>query len=106
LHLISDLGQWWERCYHLPIPLGGIALRRTLDINEQRAFARILRRSVEYAMQHPNDSRLFVKKYAQELNDEVINSHIKMFVNDYTLSVGAKGRQAIRKLVKTAMQRY
>jgi 1,4-dihydroxy-6-naphthoate synthase len=102
LHLIADLGAWWEAHYHLPIPLGGIGIQRTLPAEQQQAFARVLRRSVDYALQNSADSRFFVKHYAQELSDTVIDSHIKMFVNNYTQSLGKDGRLAVNALLANA----
>jgi 1,4-dihydroxy-6-naphthoate synthase len=99
LRLLMDLGQWWEQHYHLPIPLGGIAMSRTLQIEKQRVFARVMRSSVNYAIQNPDASRHFVKHYAKELNDDIINKHINMFVNNYTENLGATGRQAVRKIL-------
>jgi 1,4-dihydroxy-6-naphthoate synthase len=98
LALIADMGQWWEQRYGLPIPLGGIVMQRALPDADKQRFARVLRRSVEYGLQNPKESITFVRHYAQELDESVIDKHIKMFVNEYTVSLGEKGRQAIRQL--------
>ncbi|GHT74278.1 1,4-dihydroxy-6-naphtoate synthase [Bacteroidia bacterium] len=99
LCLVADLGAWWEAHYHLPIPLGGIGIRRTLPVEQQRSFARVLRRSVDYALQNPKESAAFVQHYAQELSREVREQHIKMFVNNYTQSLGTEGRKAIQLII-------
>ncbi|GHT13012.1 1,4-dihydroxy-6-naphtoate synthase [Bacteroidia bacterium] len=100
LQLVADLGEWWQTQHHLPIPLGGIAIRRSLPAMQQQAFARVLRRSVDYALQNPTQSTAFVQHYAQELSPQVIEQHIKMFVNHHTQSLGEEGRQAICKLLQ------
>jgi 1,4-dihydroxy-6-naphthoate synthase len=98
LHLLADLGHKWEQRTGLPVPLGCIAISHRVEPQQRQAFARVMRRSVDYAMQHPNASRAFVKRHAQELSDAVIDQHIAMFVNDYTRSLGSEGRRAIENL--------
>ncbi|MDR3328611.1 MAG: 1,4-dihydroxy-6-naphthoate synthase [Prevotellaceae bacterium] len=104
LRLLADLGQAWEQRSGLPIPLGCICIRRDIDREQQQAFARTLRRSVDYALQNPHESRPFVKRYAQELSDEVIGKHIAMFVNEHTRSLGSEGRRAVSALFEAARQ--
>ncbi|MDR2938057.1 MAG: 1,4-dihydroxy-6-naphthoate synthase [Prevotellaceae bacterium] len=96
LRLLADLGAKWEERSGLPIPLGCICVRRNVTREQQQAMARAMRRSVEYAMQNPSESRAFVKQHAQELSDEVTNKHIAMFVNEYTRSLGEEGRNAVK----------
>ncbi|MDR3365875.1 MAG: 1,4-dihydroxy-6-naphthoate synthase [Prevotellaceae bacterium] len=102
LHLLSDLGQAWEERSGLPIPLGCICISKRVDGEQQQAFGRTLRRSVDYALQNPRESRTFVRRYARELSDEVIDKHIAMFVNSYTQSLGSEGRKAVAALLKLA----
>lgn len=87
-----------ERRTSLPLPLGGIVMRRTLGEETIGRFERLLRRSIEYAFAHPDVSRPFVKEHAQELEDDVIDKHIALFVNDFSLSLGAQGRAAMKAL--------
>ena len=98
LELVADLGIEWERRTGLPLPLGGIVVRRSLPEEVFRRFERVLRRSIEYAFAHPSESRAYVKAHAQELDDEVIDKHIALFVNEYSLSLGADGRAAVEAL--------
>ncbi len=105
LRLLADLGAEWEKRSGLPIPLGCICVRRNLPLEQQRAFARVLRRSVEYALRNPAESRTFVKRHSQELSDEVIDKHIAMFVNDYTLSLGVEGKNAVERFFAEATKR-
>ena len=96
---IIDLGEWWEEETGLPIPLGCIAIRRDAPfISFKKDIESILRKSVQYAFDHPAASRGFVKTHAQELEDEVIDEHIRLYVNDLTLSLGDKGTRAVQIL--------
>ena len=101
LELVADLGIEWERRTGLPLPLGGIVVRRSLPDEVFRRFERVLRRSIEYAFARPSESRDYIKAHAQELEDEVIDKHIALFVNEYSLSLGPEGRAAIEALTGT-----
>ena len=98
LELVADLGLEWEARTQLPLPLGGIVVRRDLPQDVQQRVERVLRRSIEYAFANPMTSRDFVKQYAQELEDDVIDKHIALFVNENSLSLGAEGRAAMTTL--------
>jgi 1,4-dihydroxy-6-naphthoate synthase len=97
LELVADLGLEWERKTSLPLPLGGIVIRKELEAYSPQV-ERILRRSIEYAFEHPMASREYVKAHAQEMEDDVIDKHIALFVNDFSLSLGAEGRRAVKLL--------
>ena len=96
LELVADLGLEWEQRMALPLPLGSIVAAR--DMNIAKEFEELLRRSIKYAFDHPEVSREYVKMHAQELDDSVIDSHIALFVNDFSLSLGDEGRRAVRAL--------
>lgn len=98
---LMDLGEWWENETGFPIPLGGILARRDLGATVIGKIDRLIRRSLEYAFQHPLEPREYIKKNAQELDDDVIDQHIKLYVNDHTLDIG-DGITAVEKLLKTA----
>ena len=98
LELAADLGQLWEQRTGLPLPLGLIAVRRDLPEGVQALIESTLRRSIEYAFANPQASRGYVKEHARELEDEVIDKHIAMFVNDFSLSLGDEGRRAVEML--------
>jgi 1,4-dihydroxy-6-naphthoate synthase len=100
LELVADLGIEWERQTSLPLPLGIITARKTLGKEQIRAFEALLRESIAYAFAHPKASRDFIKDHAQELEDDVIEKHIALFVNDFSLSLGDEGRRAIEELVR------
>ncbi|MHC1779307.1 MAG: 1,4-dihydroxy-6-naphthoate synthase [Bacteroidales bacterium] len=98
LALIMDLGQnWQERC-SLPVPLGGIAVKREMDNNLQRKINRILKRSIEYAFENPMKSSEYVASNAREMEQDIQRKHIEMFVNSYTLEISDSGERAVEKL--------
>ncbi len=100
LELVADLGLLWEERKSLPLPLGAIAIRRDIDPETQQLFQSLLRESIEYAFAHPTESRHFIKAHAQEMDDKVIDSHIALFVNQYSVDLGDEGRNAIEELIK------
>ncbi len=104
LSLVADLGTRWEEQTQLPLPLGAIAMRRDVDIEIRNCFERVLRRSIEYAFAHPEHSRQFIKEHAQEMDDRVIEQHIALFVNDFSIEIGESGRAAIERLTNLNTQ--
>jgi 1,4-dihydroxy-6-naphthoate synthase len=105
LQALLDLGSWWEQHTRLPIPLGGIAVRRDLDPILQRRINRALHRSVEYALQHPEEPMPYVRQYAQTMEKEVMRAHIQLYVNDFSLQLGSAGRQAVEQLLRMGKER-
>ncbi len=105
LHKILDLGQWWEETTGRPIPLGGILIKRSLGAGLIREFDQALRRSVEFAFAHPELSRPYIKDHAQELADTVIDSHIGLYVNPFSLDLGEDGLAAVTTLLARAEER-
>lgn len=102
---LVDLGEWWERETGLPIPLGAIVGDRRLGPPLLREVQRALRRSVIYARRHPEESREYVARHAQELSPEVIRAHIDLYVNDFTEDLGSEGTHAVRVLFRRAEER-
>jgi 1,4-dihydroxy-6-naphthoate synthase len=100
LKLVADLGELWETNTQLPVPLGCIAIKRNLPAEIQQKFASILRKSVEFAMRNPHESLPFVRKHAKEMDDETVQKHIKLFVNDFTVNIGTKGKEAIEFFIE------
>ena len=100
LELVADLGLEWERQMGLPLPLGSIIIDRSLGEEVARDVERLIRRSIEYAFSNPALSRDFIKSHAQELEDDVIDKHISLFVNDFSLTLGDEGRRAVEELTK------
>ncbi len=100
---IADLGELWEKKTSLPIPLGGIAIKRSLPDELKKQVERILKRSIEFAFAHPESSEIFVKQHSQEMSPEVCKKHIALYVNDYSLDLGQKGRDAIGEMLRDKM---
>ncbi|MEM9887921.1 MAG: 1,4-dihydroxy-6-naphthoate synthase [Bacteroidota bacterium] len=99
---IIDLGEFWESTYQLPIPLGGIVIQRSLPKQIQQSVNRVLRRSVEYAFENETVTMPFVRQYAQEMEEQVMKQHIALYVNDYTIDLGVKGKAAVHQLFEVA----
>jgi 1,4-dihydroxy-6-naphthoate synthase len=108
LKKVIDLGQWWsdnvrtpseEKKTKSPIPLGGIAIKKAFPESLRNKVNRVIRRSVEFAFANPDSSKTFIKKHAQEMNDEVIQKHVHLYVNEFTLTLGKQGKNAINALL-------
>lgn len=105
LRKIADLGEWWETKYRMPIPLGGIAARKSLGKEQLEKINRVIRRSVEYAFAHPGDSSDYVCAHAQEMDPQVMQQHIDLYVNDYSVDLGEEGKSAIDTLYRVALEK-
>jgi len=103
LTLIADLGLWWREQTGLPIPLGGIVARKSLGAETISRFEALLRESIENSMADPDGTREYVLKHAAEMDPDVLNKHIKTFVNDYSLDLGDEGRSAVEEMSSRAM---
>jgi len=103
---IADLGEFWEEQTGLPIPLGIIVINRKIPADTALKVNRIIRRSLEYAYHNPFASYDFVKSNAAEMSNEVINNHIKLFVNKHTLNLGKGGKKAISELFRIAREKH
>jgi len=99
LACLADLGFWWERETGLPIPLGAIIARRTLDLPR---LATVVRESVERAWADPSASREYVATHAQEMDPQVQRRHIELYVNGYTRELGEEGYAAAAALLSRA----
>jgi len=103
LRKIADLGEYWENLTGLPVPLGAIVVKRSLPEDISLKVNRIIGRSLEYAYNNPEAAFSFVRQHAKETDADVIRSHIKLYVNDYTKRLGMEGRKAVNKFFSTAM---
>lgn len=99
---IRDLGDWWEGETGLPVPLAGICARTDLGAARVAELERAIRASVQYAFDHPEASRAYVRAHAQEMSDAVCDQHIALYVNAHSLDVGEDGLAAIARLVGAA----
>ena len=106
LEKVRDLGEFWEKETGLPIPLGGIVINRNLPFEIQKKFERVLRKSVEYAFENRESSSEFVIVHAQEMQTEVIDAHINLYVNEFSISLGEVGRRAVEKVFEKSAKNY
>jgi len=104
LKKIIDLGEFWESLIHAPIPLGGIVIKRNLSLDVKQKVDRIIRKSVEYAFAHPADSKPFIKEHAQEMDEAVMQKHIDLYVNQYSIDLGELGKKAVDLLMNKAKE--
>ena len=102
LKKIVDLGEFWESQTGAPIPLGGIAVRRSLPDEVKKKINRVMRRSVEYAFAHREASLPYVRQHAQEMSEDVMYRHIDLYVNDYSVDLGDGGKIAVETLFAKA----
>ncbi len=98
LSLIVDLGEFWKKETNTPIPLGCIVMRKDLPYKE--ALESMIRESIKYSKNNPNEVMPFIKKYSQELDDKVIMSHINTYVNEYSFDLAEQGRASIDIFLK------
>ncbi len=98
LKKIADLGEEWESNFAVPVPLGGIIIRKDLGEAIIKKADQLMKDSVAFAMANPSASANFVKKHAQDMTDDVIRKHIGLYVNDFSADLGEKGKKAIEFL--------
>jgi 1,4-dihydroxy-6-naphthoate synthase len=99
LHLVQDLGEWWHGQTGLPLPLGGNAIRRDLGPQTIRAVSRLLLESIRYALSHRQEALAYALRFARGTEPGLADQFIGMYVNDYTLDYGPRGRQAVREFL-------
>jgi 1,4-dihydroxy-6-naphthoate synthase len=104
LLLLQDLGVWWEQETGFPIPLGGIAAKRSLGKEKIQAIDRCIRASVSSAFAGPEAGMDYIRQHAQELDDKVIRDHIGLYVNQFSLDLGAEGVGAVREFLERGRQ--
>jgi len=101
LSLLADLGSWWEKDTNLPIPLGAIIARRSLNLPSITGW---IQASVKYAWAHPDESKEYILHHSQELSNEVTQAHIKLYVNEFSENMGESGYKAVEALLSRAAQ--
>ena len=98
LKKIIDLGAYWEETQQLPIPLGGIIAKKTIDPAIIQEVDALIKQSIEYAFAHYPIVAPYVSEHAQEMSEEVMRQHINLYVNNFSLDLGTEGLQAVEKL--------
>lgn len=102
---LIDLGSFWEQQSGSLIPLGGIVCRRNFDVPLKQKIDLLVRNSIEYAFQNRASSEAFVKLHAQEMKESVIQQHIDLYVNQYSIDLGIEGRAAVEQLFQQAKEK-
>jgi 1,4-dihydroxy-6-naphthoate synthase len=99
LGLVIDLGVWWQGKTDLPLPLGGNVVRRDLGAETMRQISRLLKESTRYALAHRDEALDYALKYARDMDKGLADRFVGMYVNDWTLDYGPRGRQAVQRLL-------
>lgn len=97
---LMDLGSYWEEKTSLPIPLGGIAVRRSFNKDRLVEINEMMQKSVEFAFANPKTSMPYVKRYAANMDTDVMQQHINLYVNNETIKIDEQGKKAVRTLAK------
>jgi 1,4-dihydroxy-6-naphthoate synthase len=100
LHLIVDLGVWWQERTGLPLPLGGNVVRRDLGPATIKDISRLLKESIRYSLAHRDDALNYALQYARDMDRKLADQFVGMYVNDWTLDYGPRGREAVRRLLE------
>jgi 1,4-dihydroxy-6-naphthoate synthase len=102
LHLIVDLGVWWQEKTGLPLPLGGNVVRRDLGPETMQQISRLLKESIRYSLAHRSEALDYALQYARDMDKALADKFVGMYVNDWTLDYGPRGREAVRRLLDEA----
>ncbi len=102
LQQIIDLGVWWQQETGLPLPLGGNVVRRDLGAERIEQIARLLRHSIEYALSHREEALEYALSFARDLDPALADRFVGMYVNEWTVDYGPRGREAVRTLLSRA----
>jgi len=100
LHRVIDLGVWWQEMTKLPLPLGGNAVRRALGTDLGRLVAKTIRDSVAYGLEHREEALNYAMQFAREMDEDLTDKFVGMYVNKWTLGYGEKGKKAVRELIE------
>ena len=103
---IQDLGEYWESSTKCPIPLGGIAVKRSLPQDVKEDIEAILRDSIQFAFSNKELVQAYVSSHAQEMNEKVMQSHIDLYVNQQSIILDAPAKQGIERLIKEIKDLY
>jgi 1,4-dihydroxy-6-naphthoate synthase len=98
-HRIVDLGKWWKGVYNLPLPLGGNVLRRDLPADVQRECCRLMRESIQYAMDNHDEALDYALQFARDMDSRLADKFVGMYVNHYTLDAGDIVPVAVQKML-------
>jgi len=99
LHRVVDLGKWWQKVTGLPLPLGGNAIRRSLGKETMTNVTQAIRESIQYAIDHREEALAYAMQFARDLDTQLADKFVGMYVNERTLDYGDDGREAVKRLL-------
>jgi len=102
---VLDLGEWWFQQTQLPLPLGGNAIRRSLDRKTLHAVARLMRESIQFALEHREQALEYAQQFARGTDSSTADRFVSMYVNDWTVDYGEKGRRAVQTLLDRGFEK-
>jgi 1,4-dihydroxy-6-naphthoate synthase len=105
LHKVLDLGEWWHSRHGLPLPMGGNVIRRDLGENLVKQISGLLRQSIQFSLDHREDALQYAMQFARNMEPELADRFVAMWVNDLTLDYTARGREAVRLLLHEGFER-
>lgn len=104
LNKLIDLGEYWEEKTKLPIPLGAIIIKRSLTNKIKNDIDHYLRKSIQFAFDHPQSASSFITSHAQAMDETVMYKHIDLYVNKYSLDLGVVGKKSVEKVFELLVQ--
>jgi len=105
LNKVVDLGEWWYQETKLPLPLGGNAIKRSLDGRTRHQVARLLKESIEYGLKHRDEALAYAMQFGRGLDSPTADRFVAMYVNDWTLDCGERGRLAVQTLLDRGFEK-
>jgi 5,8-dihydroxy-2-naphthoate synthase len=105
LRKLVDLGAWWHTETQLPLPLGGNGIRKSLDAGIIHKVAKLLKESIQYSLDHREEALQYALQFARGLDAQTADQFVSMYVNDWTLDYGARGRQAVQTLLDRGFEK-
>jgi 1,4-dihydroxy-6-naphthoate synthase len=105
LHKVLDLGEWWHEKHGLPLPMGGNVIRRDLGAARIKEVSHLLRESINYSLTHRDDALQYAMQFARDMEPELADRFVAMWVNELTLDYTERGREAVRRLLEEGYQK-
>ena len=105
LHKVLDLGEWWHEETGLPLPMGGNVIKRDLGVATMKEVSRLLRESIRYSLEHREDALQYAMQFARDMDIELADRFVAMWVNDLTLDYTERGRAAVARLLDEGFER-
>lgn len=102
---VADLGEWWHQQTGLPLPLGGNAVRRQLDRRTLLQISKLLKQSIRYSLEHRDEALAYALQFGRGLDTSTVDRFVSMYVNDWTLDYGERGRQAVQTLFDRSFEK-